>query len=253
MKNLLDRRIVPIWIVQFGANLGLLAIAYWWLLWPDAQAWQVVASLIVSVAILFLAAWLHAGTLSYFVDAGGLRSAFQRGFRRVPVFLIWAIAFALALWALGRLRDAVPQASVRMAQILGSGPRPLRSAADWVVAALQYVAAPAFFFVFLAEVIALGFRGWRLRALANWKRARYWVVLGVALLVGALAPYKLIWWVPLKGSSLTAEAWSAILRFGLAYLLAVTTWVAFARELAADVVPANPASAQDVSHGSELA
>lgn len=245
MKNLLNQRLVPIWAIQLGANLGLLAFAYWWLLWPDEHVWQVIASLIAAAGLVFVTAWLQTGTLSYLRNNSAIRVAFRHSLRCVPAFLVWAITFAIVLSAFTWIRSHVAQASVRGAQLTNGNPRQIHSLGDWIIAILQYVFVPAFFFVFISQIADRGFRGWHLRASRQLKELRYWSVFAIALLIGALLPYKLIWWIPVKASGVAAEAWSAGLRFGLAYLLGVSAWIAFARELSIYVISASPSSASN--------
>ncbi len=57
------------------------------------------------------------------------------------------------------------------------------------------------------------------------KVAGYWVWLIVLVIVGVYLPYKIIWWIP-NVSTLTRETWSAGIRFFLAYLLLISSWVA---------------------------
>ena len=57
------------------------------------------------------------------------------------------------------------------------------------------------------------------------RRPAYWLWYVVLLVIGAYIPYKVVWWVP-DLSTLTKQAWSAGVRFALAYLILISAWVA---------------------------
>jgi len=56
---------------------------------------------------------------------------------------------------------------------------------------------------------------------------RYWLACALLVLAGICLPGRLIWWIlPLHG--LFLETLSMLVRFSLAYLLAVTAWLTLA-------------------------
>jgi hypothetical protein len=47
----------------------------------------------------------------------------------------------------------------------------------------------------------------------------------VCFIFGAYVPYKLVWMIPTKPSTLNAQTWSMVIRLGGGYLLIVTAWL----------------------------
>jgi hypothetical protein len=244
------RVILQLWAVQFGATLTLVLITYGWLLLPDEHSWQVITSVGLGVALVGLALWLECATLAFFTGpAGGVRAAFRVSARRVPAFGTWFALFIMIQRALHGIRTGVPVAGVRAAQVIPVGPRPAMSALDWVVIILEWVIVPAVLLPVAGEIAKGGFAGWTPHSircgLRKLRSGFYWIAYFVAVLVGAYLPSKLIAWVPAP-SSLVREAWSLLWRITVAYILAVSTWVAFAwvlgRNTAADHSPAAPDS-----------
>ena len=57
---------VRLWVLHFFGNAALLFGIYAWLRIGDANAAQLVGTLIYGLSIAFLALWLYDGTLQYF-------------------------------------------------------------------------------------------------------------------------------------------------------------------------------------------
>ncbi len=187
---------------QLAGNAVLLLLGYWWLSLPDRTVWQVALSVLVALVIIFAALWLHAAALAAFhpqPPPGGLA---WRALRRLPLFLICLLLVAAVSVALLWL------AAWRPSTQLG-------------VAALALALLPL-----ISQAAGGGFSARvALRIPGQW---RYWNI-GVVIFVlaGAYFPYRLIWWIPEVGS-FAAQAASVIVRFGLAYVLAVTAWLLLA-------------------------
>jgi hypothetical protein len=242
------RMILRLWAVQFGATLALVSITYGWLMLPDEHSWQVITSLGLGAVLVGLALWLECATLAFFAEpATDVRGAFRSSARRVPAFATWFALFIVIQRALHGIRTGVPVAGVRAAQVIPVGPRPAMSALDWVVVILEWVIVPAVLLPVAGEIARGGFAGWTphamRRELGKLRSGFYWIAYFVAVLVGAYLPSKLITWVPAP-SSLVREAWSLVWRITVAYILAISTWVAFAwvlgRNTAANHSPAAP-------------
>jgi hypothetical protein len=242
------RVILRLWAVQFGATLALVLITYGWLLLPDEHSWQVITTIGLGVALVLLALWLECATLAFFTEpATDVRAAFRVSARRVPAFGAWFALFIVIQRALHGIRTGVPVAGVRAAQVIPVGPRPAMSALDWVVIILEWVIVPAVLLSVAGEIAKGGFAGWTpdsiRHALRRLRSGFYWIAYFVAVLVGAYVPSRLMAWVPAP-SSLVREAWSLVWRITAAYILAISTWVAFAwvlgRNTAVNHSPAAP-------------
>jgi hypothetical protein len=226
------RQVAVLWIAQVTGNAALLALGLWWLNWPDARTWQVTGSFVVALAAVFALLWLHCGTLASFAEPpDGLGSHFRHALRRLPAFLIWVIALAALLWWMQWWSDRLPQITVRLGQVLHVSPRTMLQLGEWKIFALRWIVIPLLLWPFAFAIAGRGFRGWHPRALRILRRGRYWIGIAVALVGGFAIPYKLIFWehaAEATSPSFRHEAWSMGLRFTVAYLLCVTSWLALA-------------------------
>ena len=223
------KAVAILWFLQVVGNAALLVLFAWWLNWPDSNFGYLTAAALTALVMAFAALWLHCGTLAYFSEpAEGAGSAFRHAVGRLPAFLLWAAVVAAALWGVQWLKDYLPQASVRFAQILHLSPRTVMKIGEWKLFGLQWIVLPALFWPFAFNIAGRGFRGWHPRALGFLRRWKYWLGLATALGLGILVPYKLIWWPLGVGNSLAHETLSMRARFGAAYLLCVTCWLVLA-------------------------
>ena len=110
-------QIATLWGIQVLANAALLACAAWWLTWPDARSWQVVATSVFAALLMLAALWLHGTTLAFFSGAESLRHAFGRGLRRLAPLFVWLLVFVAVLLLLSWAKGWLPQTAVRAAQI----------------------------------------------------------------------------------------------------------------------------------------
>jgi len=219
-------QIASFWLIQVLGNAALMAGAAWWLTWPDARSWQVVATSGFAAVLVLVALWLHGSTLAFFAGAESLGRAFGRGLRRLAPLLVWLIVLVALLLLLSWVKGRLPQTAVRAAQIADATPRQVTGAAMWAMFVVQWIVVPALLLPFAAEIAAIGFRGWRPGALRRWRHGLYWIGCAVFAL-GIYLPYRLAAWV-LPVSSLTSEAVSVGVRFAIAYLLTITAWLFFA-------------------------
>jgi hypothetical protein len=87
---------------------------------------------------------------------------------------------------------------------------------------LRWIVLPALMLPIAAGAARFGVRG-------MWRKAKrvFWLVYLAALLVGFYLPSVLMGWVPKFGGT-TPQVLSFTLRFGFAYILIVTAWLAAA-------------------------
>jgi len=215
-----------------------------WLIIPDKHAAQLVLTALSAVLLLLVALYLHAGTLYYAADATGtLRERFFRGFRHSMAFLV-VVLFLLFLrgwidgWESKMYQISGYVFSKAPAFVRGAiGPDAFESISSWTTSILAWYLVPAVLLPFAAAAARYGFGlellKTPLRALKNW---RYWLWLAVLEIPGIFLPSLLIDFV--RHGSLAFESASMLARFGLAYLLAVVSWLAVAGMLGRLVAPA---------------
>jgi hypothetical protein len=180
-----------------------LALAWFWL--PDSRVWGVALSALQGIVVIAAAAWLIGSALAFYRRAHAEKNVSlgpicRESLQRVPALLVWMAVFALAMWA--SLQPKAP-------------------AWIWILPAIVLLPLSA-------QVAAEGLRGLFRMA---W-RARYVPSAAVLVVAGTYIPYKLIAWHP-QLSGLTMQTASLAVRFGLAYLLAVSAWLIMASLLAA--------------------
>jgi hypothetical protein len=192
------------WTLQIvGIAMWLaLAIAWFWL--PDSRAWGVALSLLHGIVVIAGGLWLIGTALLFYRRAHGgeeaqLGALGRESLRRIPGLFVWSAALAGAVWV--SLRPKAP---------------------GWIWMLPLILLLPL-----AAQVSAEGARGffrmpWRLR---------YFPLASVLIAAGACLPLKLIAWHP-RPAGLTLQTVSLTARFALAYLLAVSAWLALASLLA---------------------
>ncbi len=230
--NAKHRGVAVLWLLNLFGNAALIAAVYFWLLLPDAHGWQVAGSAVLGLVVIFFGLWLRAGSFAYFRLAEFRESAavwrgFRHAMRHMIALALWAIPFAALEWWLFSLRKYAPQFGVWAWQKglhLGS-PRQVYHLADWLLWLLIWILLPILWLPIASTAAAVGLKATRMaRSLCVLKRPVFWLWFGILMLAGAYLPYKLIWWIP-DVSTITKQAWSAGLRFALAYLLLISAWV----------------------------
>lgn len=225
--------IMKLWLLNFVANAAVMAIWYFWLLIPDARAWEVAGSGLIAVAVVVLVLWLRAGTLAWFRVAEFRKQeivwpAYRYSLRRVPALGIWVAVFVVFAWMIWSLHPYVPQFAVWVRQKLNSGPPPRNIMADmnWLLILLIGIVLPGLWLPIATTIAAVGFHPHHIVLSRRvWKRPLYWLWFCLLLGVGIYVPYKLVWWIP-DLQTIRQEACSMGLRFFAAYLIGVTAFIA---------------------------
>jgi hypothetical protein len=228
--------VAKLWLLNLIGNALLVAAAYFWLLLPDAHGWQVAASGLLAVIVVFFGLWLRTGTFAYFRvaefrDRASVWCAFRLALRHMIALAVWAILLAAIEWSLISLRKYAPQFGVWFWQkspafLRFGSPRQVFHAADCLLWIWLWVLAPAIWLPIATTVAAVGFDLKRMaRSLHVLKRLAYWLWFCALMLLGAYIPYKLIRWIPDLGG-LRKQAWSMGLRFFIAYVILITALVA---------------------------
>jgi hypothetical protein len=200
-------------IMHFLGNAILLWVAWRWLWIGDSSMMQLLESLLLGIAIMMGALWLHGSAFAHFAaaDRSRLRPAMGTALRHLlPLFvlalLVLVIYGALAWW------DSSVDAK--------SGVRKFSDVALWL---LRWLILPVLLLPLATSVAAKGFRGYTTEAWRVSKRWIYWIEVVVLLLCGIWVPLRIIDW-PHK-MPFPLELTSALFRSFLAYLLFVVAWL----------------------------
>jgi hypothetical protein len=233
-----------LWLIQAVGNALLFWFGFTWLGIRDSKSWQLIETAILGLAILIPWLWLQDGTLAYCGDRSqGLGPAFRRAARTLAIFAFVVIVFALLFWGLGKLEPTLTTAGERTASWLTFHLRKPIKPATWVKIYLgllwgaRWIVLPAVFLPIAAGAAMNGARGMRLGG-----GRVFWLQYLVALLIGLYVPGFLIHWVP-KLTGTIPQVLSFALRFGVAYVLLITMWLAvafFAASGAAFRLPSQP-------------
>lgn len=217
------------WVVNLFGNALVLASWYVWLLIPDAHGWQILWTAVQGVLTIAFVLWLRAGTLAWFRVAefrtqAAIGPAYRRGGPHIIPLAIWAAVFAVMAWVVISAGDYTPQFAVWVRQKANAGPAPrnVMHGTDWLLFVLLWLILPAVWAPVATTIAAAGSsashvgRSWRVL-----RQPMYWVLFCVLMAVGVWLPYKLVTWVP-DLNSIRAQAWSAGLRFAVAYVILIT-------------------------------
>ena len=226
--------VAKLWLLNLFGNAVLLSAVYLWLVLPDAHGWQVAASGLLALLVIFFGLWLRTGSFAYFRlsefrERGAVWQAFRHGLRYIFAVLVWIIPLAAVEWGLFRLRQYAPQFGVwfwqKVPALRFGSPRQIYHAADWLLLVLMALAAALWLPVGIT-VAATGWKWVKMRhSLRVLKRIKYWGWAVAFAVIGGFVPYRIVSWIP-DLNSLSKQAWSAGLRFLAAYLLLITSWIA---------------------------
>jgi hypothetical protein len=238
MRELIRSAIAPLsdWrllLLHFAGNALLAAAATAWLWIPEARVWQLLATVIIGLAILMAFAALHGGTLAHGVTPTRevLGADFRKSLRHLPAFVFFAVVLGfLMLWTSNYADQSSWQISgyffTRLPHFLQRAFGEIRFH-QWVeikFTVLTWFLLPAIFLPFLSVSAYSGFEwsglrsAWR--AYAKWK---YWLAMVTAAVAGILLPHLLANWTPVH--RLHKEMVSMVLRLLIAYALAITVWL----------------------------
>lgn len=216
-----------LWLIQAVGNALLFWCAFSWLGIRDSRNWQLVETAVLALLILVPWLWLQDGTMVYCGDRSqGLWAAFRRGLSTLAIFSAIVIALVVISWALGKLDEPLTRAGQRTASWLTFHLRKPIKPATWirgylaVLWGVRWIVLPALALPIAAGAALNGASG-------VWHRGRkvFWIEYLIALGVGFYLPGVLMGWVP-KLTGTGAQVLSFVLRFGLAYVLIITAWLA---------------------------
>jgi hypothetical protein len=229
-----------VWLLHVLANSLLFALFVGWLFIPESHNWQLGLSLLSIIALVAAGLVLHAGTLSYFAERyssspAPLRTGYVRALRHVLAFAI-CVLFLYVVWLqVGRL-DAYQRMlpaylrSTMPVQVRRHVSRAAISGAyQTAIFVLRWIVVPGVLLPFAAAVAHFGFQGLLQGPPAAWRAVRtgvYWLAIAVAAVAGVLLSSHLVAWRPLShGATLSRETASMALRFAIAYLVVLASWL----------------------------
>ncbi len=204
-------------VIQAVGYLVLLGLIYEWLSIGDRSGLQVLLSAILGAAIVLGALWLIAKALDHKFTP-----------RRLPRFLLWMIAVVAAIGAAVWLEGYRPKVGLSVASHLTLWfRRPVKpQTMGLIYAALVWIAGVAAVLALLPFASAAA-EGTKRRVRDELRQWRYWAGCVVMLAVGYFLPGWLIGWVP-RFSGFGAQTASWIVRFSLAYVIALAAWLEIA-------------------------
>ena len=228
--------VAKVWLLNLVGNALLLAAVYLWLTLPDAHGWQVAASGLLAVIVIFFGVWLRTGTFAYFRVAefrehAAVWRAFRHAMRHMAALFVWAVLVTAVALLLLWCRKFAPQFGVWFWQKSPSfprfgTPRQVSHAADWLLWLLLWIIVPIVWLPIATTVAAFGIKLRRMMlSLRVLRRLSYWLWFCGLMLSGAYIPYRLVWWIP-GLSDLRKQAWSMGLRFFVAYIILISAFVA---------------------------
>lgn len=229
----MTRATMILWVLHAAGNLILFWLLYAWLGIGDQKTVQLLMTALVAFFLLLCAAWLHGAAFLHFRQPAGvpLRDTFQTALGRLPALFTWALIAGMLYWLVGLLSDASFSPANKIASWLTLTlrkpvkPESVQTIFTWFFRILTWFVMPVLLLPLGSEVAGKGLLGFFGQAHRVSRRPLYWVQCVLLLLLAIWVPYQLIHWVPgVRG--LSVELVSFIARFGLAYFLFVTGWLA---------------------------
>lgn len=216
--------------LQFAGNLALMLLLWYWLGMGVGSITVFIALLLLGLVLFAASALLHGSGLAAFRPMA-LRDALTAARSRLVKLTLYSVLMVALLIAWDFAGMYAPDAAKWAASALTflsqapTKPATLEPVYIWLLRVLFVLLA------LLLHPIAARLAGGLDSAARVLKQPAYWLA-GVLLAVaGLLIPWWLINWVPAVGS-LAMEAISAAVRFTLAYVLAIVSWVTMAAFMA---------------------
>ncbi len=233
MRRFAGRTLAPLrsgrlWAVQLAGNTVLPVSAAMWLMIPEAQAWQLVASVVAMLWWLFLFFWLQSSTLIFAADPLG--DNFTTAFRPRLQSMLWLLlGFALMLW-LFMVLTGWSESNLQLTGYLYSkAPAWLRPTGGSLVYSnilghvlldIAVFFLPGILLPLIAAKVLYAEPQRALRILVNWK---YWLTLFVIAHIGLWLPAVVLEWR--FGNTARMQAISLGVRLFLALICGTAAWM----------------------------
>src|SRR5258708_308846 len=202
-------------LMHLLGNAVLLWVGYEWLNIGESSMMRLTESIVMAIAIMIFALWLHGSALAHFAaeDRSRLRPALGTALKHLLPLFVLALFTLVLYWALAEWDSAMEKAT-------GA----LRTVSDLALWLFRWLMLPVLLLPLGTNVATKGFRGYTAEAWRLSKRVVYWIEVVVLLLVGIWVPLKLITWVP-KLDGFGQQMTSFLIRLFVAYLLFVVAWL----------------------------
>ncbi len=187
-------------LTAWGGGAVLVVLVYLWLGLPERTPWDLLLSAVLFVLLVAGAIGLAGWTLVAFEEPAPVWASWPRRLGRLaPVVLLMAAAVVLVVWRLSRFSGWLAGAAAILLLL------PLASQAARGTVCLR-------------------------RAASLLRRPEYWLAGVIAILIGVALPWAVVLWTPVHGG-LLVETLSLALRFGVAWLAAVASWLFLAASI----------------------
>jgi hypothetical protein len=202
-------------ILHLLGNAVLLWTAYEWLSIDESSTTKLAVGVLMAIAIMIAALWLHGSALVHFAaeDRSRLRPALGTGLKHLLPLIVLALFVVVVYFALGSWDSSMEKAT-------GA----LKTVSDVALWLLRWLIFTVQLLPLAASVATKGFRGYTPEAWRLSKSVIYWIEVVVLLLAGIWVPLKIVTWVP-KFDGFPLQFTSVLIRFFVAYLLFVVAWL----------------------------
>ncbi|HZO53316.1 MAG TPA: hypothetical protein VFB63_11385 [Bryobacteraceae bacterium] len=212
--------------LQLVGNLLLMLLLWFWLGMGVGSIAMFATLLLLGIVLLSASALLHGSGLAAFrpMTLGEAFSSARARLVKLTLYSLLIVALLIAWDFAGMYSSAAAKwaaSAITFSSQSPVKPASLESSYSWLLRVV-------FLFVALAlHPFAARFAGSLDSAARVLKQPAYWLGGILLAVVGLLIPWWLISWVP-AFTAFSMEAVSAIIRFTLAYLLAIVSWVTIA-------------------------
>ena len=231
------RRVAAVagWLVAGHALLGML---YWLLLQiPESNVWMLASSLLVLLALVWLAGVVEMTALLAFAVDGPMRDALSPALRRAWLIVLPCALFAATWWLTGAAaswhgRYAGQVDAAIIARTGWTGTAWLHEAADWLIAAVRWVIGVSLAAAFAAALAIGGLRGLHPRWAVRGLRWRPLAVTAAAAAIGVWLPLQAAYWRPAFLAPNWMEPAFAAVKLAVLFVITQLAWTAVLRTAA---------------------
>lgn len=212
--------------LQFAGNLVLMVLVWFWLGMGVGSVAMLIALLLLGLVMLSASALLHGSGLAAFrpMTLGQAIAAARGRLVKLTLYSLLIVAL-LIVWDFASMYapDAAKWAASAATMSSQSPVKPasLESSYAWLLRSLFLLIALAL------HPLAARLAGSLDSASRVLKQPAYWIAGIVLAVAGLLIPWFLITWVP-AFPAFSMETASAVVRFTIAYLLALVSWATMA-------------------------
>jgi hypothetical protein len=223
------------WLFAGHALLGLL---YWLLLQiPESNVWMLASSLLVLLALVWLAGVIEMTALLAFAVDGPMRNALSPALRRAWLIVLPCALFAAIWWLTGAAagwhgRYAGQVDAAIIARTGWTRTAWLHEAADWLIAAVRWVIGLSLAAALAAALASQGARGLHPRWVIRGLRWRPLAITAAAAAIGVWLPLQAAYWRPAFLPPSWVEPAFASVKLAVLFAIIQLAWAAVLRTAA---------------------